>query len=57
MKPFFEQYLLPYFTNRIFVADWLPTGIAPTSPLYRTFAGFTEKGVTANYFYGPIVLK
>ncbi len=57
MKPFFEQYLLPYFTNRIFVADWLPTGIAPTNPLYKTFAGFTEKGVAANYFYGPIVLK
>lgn len=57
LKPFFEQYLLPYFTNRIFIAGWLPAGIAPTSPLYRTFAGFTEKGVAANYFYGPIVLK
>jgi substrate import-associated zinc metallohydrolase lipoprotein len=57
LKPYFEQYILPYLTNRIFVASWLPNGIAPTSPLYRTFAGFSEKGVATNYFYGPIVLK
>lgn len=56
-KPYFEQYLLPYLTNRVFVASWLPTGIAPTNPLYRTFAGFTDKGAATNYFYGPIVLK
>jgi substrate import-associated zinc metallohydrolase lipoprotein len=56
-KPYFEQYLLPYFTNRVFVADWLPAGITSTNPLYRTFAGFYEKGVAANYFYGPITLK
>lgn len=56
-KPYFEQYLLPYFTNRVFVASWLPTGITSTNPLYRTFAGFYEKGATTNYFYGPIVLK
>lgn len=57
IKPYFEQYLLPYFTNRIFVADWLPSTIVPTNPLYRTYGGFYEKGVTTNYFYGPIVLK
>lgn len=57
IKPYFEQYILPYFTNRIFIASWLPTGIVSTNPLYRTYAGFYEKGVTANYFYGPIVLK
>ncbi len=57
IKPFFEQYLLPYFTNRVFVADWLPVGITATNPLYRTFGGFYEKGVSTNYFYGPITLK
>lgn len=57
MKPYFEQYLLPYFTNRVFVASWLPVGITQTDPLYRTFAGFTDKGASTNYFYGPIVLK
>lgn len=53
----FETYLLPYLTNRMFVADWLPSTIVPTNPLYRTYGGFYEKGVTTNYFYGPIVLK
>lgn len=53
----FESYLLPYLTNRIFVAGWLPSGISSTDPLYRTYGGFYEKGVTANYFYGPIILK
>jgi len=57
LKNYFEMYLLPYFTNRTFVASWLPTGITATNPLYKTFAGFYEKGVTTNYFYGPIVLK
>jgi substrate import-associated zinc metallohydrolase lipoprotein len=57
LKPYFEQYLLPYFTNRVFVADWLPTGITSSGPLYRTFAGFYEKGTATNYFYGSIVLK
>ncbi|SOD20457.1 substrate import-associated zinc metallohydrolase lipoprotein [Pedobacter xixiisoli] len=56
-KPYFEQYLLPYFVNRVFVADWLPVGITSTNPLYRTFAGFYEKGTPTNYFYGPITLK
>lgn len=56
-RPHFDQYVLPYFTSRVFVANWLPTGITATNPLYRTFAGFSEKGVAANYFYGPIVLK
>lgn len=53
----FEQYLLPYFTNRVFIADWLPSTITSTSPLYRTYGGFYEKGVATNYFYGPVVLK
>ncbi|MCJ0741241.1 substrate import-associated zinc metallohydrolase lipoprotein [Pedobacter montanisoli] len=53
----FETYLLPYFTNRVFVADFLPATLPSTSPLYKTFAGFSEKGNSANYFYGPIVLK
>lgn len=57
IKPFFEQYILPYLTNRIFIASWLPAGITSSSPLYRTYAGFYEKGATTNYFYGPIVLK
>ncbi len=56
-QPYFEQYLLPYFTNRVFIADWLPIGITSTNPLYRTYAGFYEKGTATNYFYGPIVLK
>lgn len=53
----FETYVLPYLTNRIFVASWLPSGIGSTDPLYRTYGGFYEKGVTANYFYGPLTLK
>lgn len=53
----FEQYILPYLTNRNFVASWLPTSIPSTSPLYRTFGGFYVQGATANYVYGPIVLK
>lgn len=57
LKDHFERYLLPYFTNRVFIADWLPSGIGSTDPLYRTYGGFYEKGVTANYFYGPIELK
>lgn len=56
-KPFFEQYMLPYFTNRVFVLDWLPTGITSDNPQYKTFGGFYEKGNPSNYFYGPIVLK
>lgn len=53
----FEQYILPYLTNRNFVAAWLPSTIPPTSPLYRTFGGFYVEGSAANYVYGPIVLK
>ncbi|WP_312364443.1 substrate import-associated zinc metallohydrolase lipoprotein [Sphingobacterium sp.] len=53
----FEQYFLPYLTNRIFVASWLPNSIPSTSPLYRTFGGFYVQGAASNYVYGPIVLK
>ncbi|WP_051960070.1 substrate import-associated zinc metallohydrolase lipoprotein [Sphingobacterium sp. ML3W] len=53
----FEANLLPYLTNRMFIADWLPSTITPSSPLYRTYGGFYEKGVASNYFYGPVVLK
>ncbi|TYR38058.1 hypothetical protein FXV77_01905 [Sphingobacterium phlebotomi] len=56
-KPYFEQYMLPYFTNRVFVADWLPSSIAEDDPLYRTFGGFYEKENPSNYFYGPVELK
>ncbi|MBL1410710.1 hypothetical protein JKG61_18265 [Sphingobacterium sp. C459-1T] len=56
-KPYFEQYILPYMTNRVFVLNWLPTAITPTDPLYRTFGGFYEKDNSTNYFYGPIELK
>ncbi|SFG63498.1 substrate import-associated zinc metallohydrolase lipoprotein [Pedobacter insulae] len=55
--PAFETYMLPYLTNRTFIASWLPSGIGPTSPLYRTFAGFSVSGASTNYFYGPITLK
>lgn len=53
----FEQVILPYLTNRQFIADWLPTTLPATNPLYRTFGGFYVNGTPANYFYGPIVLK
>ncbi|WP_157836770.1 substrate import-associated zinc metallohydrolase lipoprotein [Sphingobacterium deserti] len=53
----FERHLLPYLTNRVFVADWLPTTIGSTSNLYRTFGGFYVKDAPTNYIYGPIVLK
>jgi len=53
----FEKFILPYLTNRTFIADWLPTTINATNPSYRKFAGFYVKGTPANYFYGPLVLK
>ncbi len=53
----FESVILPYLTNRQFVASYLPAGITATNPLYRTFAGFTVNGVSANYFYGPVTYK
>lgn len=53
----FEQFILPYLTNRTFVASWLPSTIPATSPLYRTFGGFYVQGAPTNYVYGPIVLK
>jgi substrate import-associated zinc metallohydrolase lipoprotein len=53
----FEAYLLPYLTNRVFIADFLPTTIPSTSPLYRTFGGFSVNGAPTNYFYGPLTLK
>ncbi|MBP3942345.1 hypothetical protein J5U18_01985 [Sphingobacteriaceae bacterium WQ 2009] len=53
----FEQYLLPYLTNRTFVASWLPTEVLEGDPLYRTFGGLSVKGAPTNYFYGKIVLK
>lgn len=53
----FEANLLTYLTNRIFIADWLPTTIPSTSNLFRTFGGFSVKGAPTNFVYGPIVLK
>lgn len=53
----FEQIVLPYLTNRSFVASWLPATIDNSSPLYRTFGGFYVQGSSSNYVYGPIVLK
>ncbi|PZP49659.1 MAG: hypothetical protein DI598_07315 [Pseudopedobacter saltans] len=53
----FETYILPYLTNRQFVAAYLPTGITSTSPLYRTYAGFYVNGTSTNYFYGPVTYK
>lgn len=53
----FENYLLPYLTGRVFVADFLPTTITITNPLYRTFGGFYVNGASTNYFYGPLTLK
>ncbi|WP_159638475.1 substrate import-associated zinc metallohydrolase lipoprotein [Sphingobacterium composti Ten et al. 2007 non Yoo et al. 2007] len=57
LKPSFEKYLLPYFTNRVFTMEWLPKTISSTDPLFRTLGGFSEKGSTTNFYYGPIVLK
>ncbi len=57
LLPHFETYLLPYLSNRVFIADFLPTTIPSTDPLYRTFGGFYVNGTPANYFYGPIILK
>lgn len=53
----FETYILPYLTNRQFVAAYLPTGITSTNSLYRTFAGFYVNGTSTNYFYGPVTYK
>ncbi len=57
LLPSFEAYILPYLTGRQFVASYLPTGITPTNPLYRTFAGFSVNGVSTNYFYGPVTYR
>ncbi|WP_018628312.1 substrate import-associated zinc metallohydrolase lipoprotein [Niabella aurantiaca] len=53
----FEQYILPYLTNRQFVAAWLPATLPSSDPAYRTFGGFYVDGSSSNYFYGPIALK
>lgn len=53
----FEKIILPYLTNRQFIAAYLPTTIPSTSPLYKTFAGFYVNGTPANYFYGPVTYK
>jgi substrate import-associated zinc metallohydrolase lipoprotein len=57
LLPHFETYLLPYLSNRVFIADFLPTTLLPTDPLYKTYGGFYVSGTPANYFYGPIVTK
>lgn len=57
MLPGFNEFLLPYLTNNIFVASYLPATIAPGNPLYRSFAGFSVNGVSTNYFYGPVTYK
>lgn len=57
MLPSFQNYLLPYFTGRQFIAGYLPTTIPSTNPLYRTFAGFSESTLSTNYFYGPVTYK
>lgn len=57
MLPSFENYLLPYLTNRQFIAAYLPTTITSANPLYKTFAGFYVNGTSTNYFYGPVTYK
>lgn len=56
-QPAFEQYILPYLTNRQFIAAYLPTTITSSNPLYKTFAGFYVNGTSTNYFYGPVTYK
>ncbi|MCF3110447.1 putative zinc-binding metallopeptidase [Niabella sp. CC-SYL272] len=53
----FEKVMLPYLTNRTFIAAYLPATVTPTNPLYKTFAGFYVNGTPANYFYGPVTYK
>lgn len=53
----FETFMLPYLTNRQFVAAYLPTTLPSTNPLYRTFAGFSVDGTSTNYFYGPVTYR
>ncbi|MGN7784169.1 substrate import-associated zinc metallohydrolase lipoprotein [Niabella sp. 22666] len=53
----FEKIILPYLTNRQFIAAYLPTTITPADPLYKTFAGFYVNGTPASYFYGPVTYK
>jgi substrate import-associated zinc metallohydrolase lipoprotein len=57
MLPGFEQILLPYLTTNQFIASYLPSGISSGDPLYRSFAGFSVNGTSANYFYGPVTYK
>jgi len=53
----FETYLLPYLTNRVFVASFFPTAMTASDPDFGKFGGFYVDGTASNYFYGPIVLK
>ncbi|WP_286752652.1 MULTISPECIES: substrate import-associated zinc metallohydrolase lipoprotein [Sphingobacterium] len=57
VKPAFERFILPYLTNRVFVASFFPTAMTASDPDFGKFGGFYVDGTASNYFYGPIVLK
>ncbi|MGJ1416862.1 substrate import-associated zinc metallohydrolase lipoprotein [Sphingobacterium multivorum] len=57
IKPAFERFILPYLTNRVFVASFFPTSMTASDPDFGKFGGFYVDGTASNYFYGPIVLK
>ncbi|WP_336830453.1 substrate import-associated zinc metallohydrolase lipoprotein [Sphingobacterium multivorum] len=57
IKPAFEAYILPYLTNRVFVASFFPIVMTASDPDFGKFGGFYVDGTASNYFYGPIVLK
>jgi len=57
VKSYFDDYMYPYFHNKVFVAAWLPEQIQASDPLYGMYGGIYEKGNPTNYFYGPIQYK
>ncbi|MNW06483.1 hypothetical protein D3C71_2029010 [compost metagenome] len=49
------QPLLDYLSNQVFIADWIPVTVDANN--YMKYAGFSVKGSSANYFYGPLALN
>lgn len=47
------QPMLNYLSNNVFIADWLPVTVDAEN--FMKYGGFSVKGNSASYFYGPLV--
>lgn len=52
--PGFEEFWLPYLTENIFIAEWLPSDIDKEHPDFRSYGGFYVKDDPTDYFYGTL---